>query len=94
MRLFLVLATLLAAVQAQFAIGAPAAGATLQPGQNVNVQIIVPIDTVSSMLRSVIGFIIIYDCLERICRASGSQPRHWHRRLWIISLPCAFSRPG
>ena len=51
MKLFLVLATLFAAVQAQFSIGAPAAGATLHAGQNVDVQIIVPIDTVSYMLR-------------------------------------------
>jgi len=93
MRVFLVLATLLAAAQAQFAIGAPAAGATLHAGQNVNVQIIVPIDTVSYMLRSGVVF-FIDNCLERICRASGSQPRHWHCRLWIICLPCAISRPG
>jgi hypothetical protein len=32
-------------VQAQFGIGAPAAGATLVVGQNFTVQIIVPIDT-------------------------------------------------
>jgi len=63
MRLFLVLATLFAAAQAQFSIGAPAAGATLHAGQNVNVQIIVPIDTVSYMLRSVAG--IFYLQLSR-----------------------------
>ena len=51
MKFFLVLATLFAAAQAHFSVGAPAASATLHPGQNVNVQIIAPINTVSYMLR-------------------------------------------
>lgn len=48
MKFFIVLASLFAATQAQF-FGAPAPGATLQAGQNVTVQVIVPIDTVSYM---------------------------------------------
>ena len=47
MKLLLALASLFAAAQAQFSIGAPAAGTTLTPGSDVTVQIIVPIDTVS-----------------------------------------------
>ena len=50
MKLLFVLVSLFAAAQAQFSIGAPKAGTTLQAGQNVPVQIIVPIDTVSYML--------------------------------------------
>jgi len=44
MKLFVVLTSLFAAAQAQF-FGAPAPGATLHAGQNVTVQVIVPIDT-------------------------------------------------
>ena len=46
MKFFVVLASLFVAAQAQF-FGAPAPGATLQAGQSVTVQVIVPIDTVS-----------------------------------------------
>lgn len=51
MKFFVVLASLFAAAQAQF-FGAPAPGATLQAGQSVTVQVIVPIDTVSYTLRN------------------------------------------
>jgi len=44
MKLFVVLASLFAAAQAQF-FGAPAPGATIHAGQNVMVQVIVPVDT-------------------------------------------------
>lgn len=47
MNFFVVLVSLFAAVQAQFSIGAPMSGATIQAGKPVTVQIIVPIDTVS-----------------------------------------------
>jgi len=50
MNLLFVLASLFSASQAQFSISAPKAGTTLQAGQNVPVQIIVPIDTVSYMM--------------------------------------------
>ena len=46
MKFFIVLASLFAAAQAQF-FGAPLPDATIQAGQNVTVQVIVPIDTVS-----------------------------------------------
>jgi hypothetical protein len=45
MKFLFILASLFAAAQAQFSIGAPELGDTLVPGQNVTVQIIVPIDT-------------------------------------------------
>ena len=45
MKFFVVLASLLVAAQAKF-FGAPAPGATIQAGQHVTVQVIVPIDTV------------------------------------------------
>ena len=51
MKLLFVLASLLAVAQA-VSIGAPTSGATLQAGQKVTVQIVVPIDTVSYILRS------------------------------------------
>lgn len=74
MRLFLVLATLLAAVQAQFAIGAPAAGATLQPGQNVNVQIIVPIDTSAFAGQVEVSLVIgIVACGSSPCPAPSAD---------------------
>ena len=47
MKFFAVLVSLFAAVQAQFSIGAPVPGAKIQAGQDVTVQIIVPVDTVS-----------------------------------------------
>ena len=47
MKYLFVLASLLAAAQAQFSIGAPKAGTILVPGQSVVVQVIEPIDTVS-----------------------------------------------
>jgi hypothetical protein len=47
MKVFVVLASLFAAAQAQFSFGAPAPGATIQSNKSVAVQIIVPIDTVS-----------------------------------------------
>ena len=47
MKLFFVLASLIAAAQAQFSIGAPTSGTTIHAGQNFGVQIIVPISTVS-----------------------------------------------
>jgi hypothetical protein len=50
MKLLFVLVSLFAASQAQFSISAPKAGTTLQAGQNVPVQIIVLIDTVSYMM--------------------------------------------
>lgn len=50
MKLLFVLASLFAAALAQSSIGAPPSGASLQSGQNVTVQIIVPIDTVSYIL--------------------------------------------
>jgi hypothetical protein len=46
MMFFVVLASLFVAAHAQF-FGAPAPGTTLQAGQTVTVQVIVPIDTVS-----------------------------------------------
>ena len=60
MKLLFVLASLLAVAQAQFSIGAPTSGATLQAGQNVTVQIIVPIDTVSYILRSTVELFSSY----------------------------------
>ena len=47
MKLLFVLASLFAAAHAQISIGAPTSGATVQAGQNVTIQIIEPIDTVS-----------------------------------------------
>ena len=55
MKLFFILASLIAATQAQFSIGAPTSGATVNAGQNLTVQIIVPIDTVSYILRYMVG---------------------------------------
>jgi hypothetical protein len=60
MKPLFVLASLLAVAQAQFSIGAPTSGATLQAGQNVTVQIIVPIDTVSYTLRSTVELFFSY----------------------------------
>ena len=50
MKFFVVLFSLFAAVQAQFSFGAPAPGAKINAGEDVTVQIIVPIDTVSYIL--------------------------------------------
>jgi hypothetical protein len=51
MKLLFVLVSLFAASQAQISkIGAPKAGTTVNAGQSVPVQIIVPIDTVSCMM--------------------------------------------
>ena len=50
MKFFFVLASLFAATQA-ISIGAPKSNAVIQAGQNVTVQLIQPIDTVSDILR-------------------------------------------
>ena len=50
MKLFVVLTSLFATAQALF-FGSPASNATIQAGQNVTVQVIVPIDTVSYIMR-------------------------------------------
>ena len=60
MKLLFVLASLFAASQAQFSIGAPKAGTTLQAGKNVQVQIIVPIDTVSYMMLRVVEIFVYW----------------------------------
>jgi len=70
MQLLFVLASLFAAAQAQFSIGAPAPGATLQAGQNVEVQIIVPINTVSYISRSMSWLV---GCLPTIKSAFAGQ---------------------
>jgi hypothetical protein len=56
MKFFVVLVSLIAAVQAQFSFGAPAPGSTIRAGKDVTVQIIVPIDTVSDILCLYVGF--------------------------------------
>jgi hypothetical protein len=55
MKFFIVLVSLFAAVQAQFSFGAPAPGSTIRAGQDVTVQIIVPIDTVSDIFCFHVG---------------------------------------
>jgi hypothetical protein len=79
MKFFAVLVSLFAAVQAQFSIGAPASGATIRAGQDVTVQIIVPVDTVGHILCYVCElFVYQTHLLECGSRASGSQPCDRH----------------
>lgn len=72
------LVSLFAAVQAQFSIGAPASGATIQAGQDVTVQIIVPVDTVGHILCYICELFVYQTHLECGSRASGSQPCNRH----------------
>ena len=78
MKFFVILVSLLAAVEAQFSFGAPAPGATIQAGQNVTVQIIVPVDTVSYIFLHVVESFVYQPILEYGSRRSGSQPCNRH----------------
>ena len=78
MKFFAVLVSLFAAVQAQFSFGAPPPGSTIRAGQDVTVQIIVPIDTVSDILYLHMGDVCLPAHLECGSRPSGSQPCNRH----------------
>jgi len=74
MKLLLALASLFAAAQAQFSIGAPAAGTTLAPGSNVTVQIIVPIDTSAEAGQVEVSLVIgIVGCGTSACPAASAD---------------------
>jgi hypothetical protein len=74
MKLLLVLASLFVASQAQFSIGAPKAGTTLQAGQNVSVQIIVPINTSAFAGQVEVSLVIgIVACGTSACPAPSAD---------------------
>ncbi|KDR68876.1 hypothetical protein GALMADRAFT_272265 [Galerina marginata CBS 339.88] len=74
MKLLFFLASLFAAAQAQFAIGAPKPGATLQPGQSVGVQVIVPIDTSAFAGQEEVSLVIgIVGCGTSPCPAPSAD---------------------
>jgi hypothetical protein len=75
MKFLFVIASLFATVYAQqFAVGAPAAGSTLTPGQNVNVQILVPIDTSNEAGNPEVALVIgILGCGTSACAAASAD---------------------
>jgi hypothetical protein len=69
-----VLASLFAAAQAQFSIGAPAPGTTLVPGQKFTVQVIVPIDTSNEAGQEEVSLVIgIVACPASGCPAASAD---------------------
>ncbi|KDR70764.1 hypothetical protein GALMADRAFT_282011 [Galerina marginata CBS 339.88] len=74
MKLLFFLASLFAASQAQFSIGAPKAGATLHAGQKVGVQVIVPIDTSPAAGVEEVSLVVgIVGCGSAACPAPSAD---------------------
>jgi hypothetical protein len=74
MKFLFLLATLFAAAQAQFSIGAPALGSTLVPGQDVTVQVIVPIDTSAEAGEEEVSLVIgLVPCGTSACPSPASN---------------------
>ncbi|KDR70765.1 hypothetical protein GALMADRAFT_809563 [Galerina marginata CBS 339.88] len=73
MKLFFVVASLLAASQA-ISIGAPKAGVTIHAGQSVSVQVIVPIDTSPAAGEEEISLVVgIVGCGSSACPAPSAD---------------------
>ena len=90
-----VLISLFATVQAQFSFGAPAPGSTISAGQNVTLQIIVPIDTVNdTFCLHVVVACLLPTQLEWGSRRTGSQPCNRHCWLSIVLLSSTICKPG
>lgn len=74
MKLAFLLASLFTAAQAQFSVGAPKAGTTLVPGQNVSVQIIEPISTSNEAGVAEVSLVIgIVPCGTSGCPAPSAN---------------------